>query len=394
MYKGPLAWMNGKLVPFNKSYIMQLKKSNELPTFISQIQQAIDHGYSPPKDLLTREKFEEFTMTYLNQKMRKHVVEYLVSKSDREKFEIITKKNFTPQISSEEKKELDYELKYASSIIEPTKRLEELYKLLVKIDITGQARSYLLFVQGREKPGDILTEKIKLLEKYMPNLSSNFTPHHLANLLTHPRFKSYELELEMDTLELLSKFTNEYIAEGEILPLIRRRVKDLPEDLFIYSKKHYDGSVDRTLLTLVKVRDINPRNLFAEHKKRLTQRKKAYFQALNDVLEAFDRQEDRREDFLRTLDEIHQILYVDKYVGPKGMNMLWQPNFIGTVHMETLNHVIDTVREIKPELSKADLNSFENIERQVKSVVEIDESLENNILKEVLENIEKKLYER
>lgn len=394
MYKASLGWKNGNMVPFSKSYVDKLKNSPELSIFIYQIQEAINHGYSPPENLITLEEFVKFLQNYSNPKTNKRIKDHLLSKTDREKIEIMSRSPFPFQMSSKEWDVWNKELKYALDIQDPKKRLEHLYRYLLRDDTVRQYFSSLLFPIGREIEGDILTEKCKILQQEVRDLSSDFSSSDAMILMIDPSFKSYELELEMDTLELLSKFTNKSISEGDILTIIRQRLEELSEDLFIYAGKHFDGSVNRTLQKFIEVRDINPGDLLMNHKKRISHRKKLYSQTLKRVLDVFGEQEGRKANFLRNLDDIHKLFYLDKYVGVKGLVIIQRPNFTGYVAMETVNHIIETIKEINPNLTKNDLNNFEKIEEQVKSISGFNESLEYEIVSGTLKNIEKGLYDQ
>ena len=390
MYKGCLGWMNGDLVPFDESYVEKVKNSPNLPIFKSKVKQVIDSGYSPPKDLLNREKFMKWTKTHLNDKTRKQIVEYLVSKSDQEKVEVLSEMKLGLKLPSEDYRELDKELKDALSISDTNKRLEKLYLHLYKLDIMGQSRSYLPLAQGREWPGDIISKKFRFLSGEAKDLTSKDPNDLIMNLVTYPGFKSYELELEMDTMELLSKATNGKHLEDDVLPIIRQK-EEVFDDLFLYSNKHFDGSVDRTLVKLMSVSDVNPEVLVRGYKERINEREKLYYQSLEQVVDAFDKKENQKARFFETLNDVHRILYIDKYVAPKGLDILWEPNFVGKIHMETFDHVSNAIREIKPDLNENDLNTFEKVEKNLKSIINFDESLENDILSKEIEKIEKKI---
>jgi hypothetical protein len=396
-----LGWINSRLVPFDESYIDNLKKSQEFGHFIDEMHEMVNHyisntpykGANPKdeilleKNLITREKRMNFVYNYAKSPIVPKIESYVRSFNSGQQFELLKKGKVGDYLPPKEQKKIDQRLLQIKEIRNPKERLKDLYFLWIELYERFFLNGCFDYPLGRKIPGDILSDEVENLEKEINRVYKN-AENSVFDLLYDPKFEAYEIELNLDTLDFLSSLTEKTGSDIEIIQELQKiTCKDTAEKLFIYSKKHFDGSVIRTLNQLVKYQNIKPKEILKKLRKRENELAINYSSTMEKLSIDKSNKESKKQ-IMKSLKKIKFLMYNDFYIQSKLLNIPDRKDSLCFTWLTVDQQLKDYLRQIDPKIKDENLSNFTGLETNVRSILKIDVSAYDEIWEKVRKDFE------
>jgi len=408
-----LGWMNGNLVPFDESYIQDLKRSPELNHFLQEMNEVVIHYIenSPyksmnlrdkillKKDLMTRDKIMGFVFAYRNPRTDHKVKQYVLSFDNESKYKIIKDRTASLRIPQNELQRLNSELDGVLRIESPYERLNVLYPIWLRLQKQNALNAFFSWPLGENWEGDIFSEEVKNLERETKRLYPQMDVNEVSILIQHyPGFMSYEVEVLIDTLNFLSMIADKTGSDIEMMrkmhekiPLKNEDNPEIAENIFIFSKKHFNGSVIHTLNQLLEYQHITPQTLLQTILKNRKNREKEYQSTVEKISRGYEQLRKPKDTFLNTLRRMHILLYTDKYLEVKAMSIPVRKNFLPYRWFEVTEQMKRVIRELNPEMTEDDLSNFEGVDMNARSILRMEKLIDTDVLKQVIKDFEARI---
>jgi len=387
-----LGWMNGRLVPFDESYTDNLKKSGEFGHFIDEMHEMINHYISntPYKgvnlrdeilleqNLMTREKRMNFVDNYVKSPIVPKIISYARSFNSDQQFELLKRGYGDDYLTPREQKKINARLLQIEEIKIPKERLKDLYFLWIELYEKFFLKGCFGYPLGKKEPGDILSDEVEKLERDVKGVCQD-AKKYVYDLLYDPKFGAFEMERDRDTHEFLSLLTKQTGSDIEIMQKLQKIDKKTAEKLFIYSKKHFDGSVIRTLNELVKYQNINPRQKIKKLRKRKKELTINYLSTMKKLSRIYTKKKESKKRFTKSLQKIKYLMYNDFYIQSKIMSIPDREDFLSYRWLVVDRRLKEYIRQIDPRIKEENLSDFIGLDTNVRSILKIDMSIYDHL---------------
>jgi hypothetical protein len=400
-----LGWMNGRLVPFDESYTDNLKKSGEFGHFIDEMHETITHYISniPYKgvnlrneilleqNLMTREKRMNFIYNYVKSPIVPKIESYVRSFNSDQQFELLKKGKVGDYLPPREQKKINERLLQIKEIKNSKERLKDLYFLWIELYEKFFLNGCFDYPLGKKLPGDILSEEVEKLEGKINRVYKN-PENSVFDLLHDPKIKAYEIELNLDTLDFLSSLTKKTGSDIEIMQNLQKKIAhpDIAEKLFIYSKKHFDGSIIRTLNELVKIpyQNIKPRGFLKKMRERENELAINYSSTMKKLFRIDKSNNESKKHIMKSLEKIKFLMYNDFYIQSKLLNIPDRKDSLCFTWLTVDQQLKEYIRQIDPRIEEKNLSDFVELDTNVRSILKIDMSVYDKIWEKVRKGFE------
>jgi len=399
-----LGWMNDKLVPFDESYIDNLKKSGEFGHFIDEMHETITHYISntPYKgvnlrdeilleqNLMTRKKRIDFIFNYAKSPMVPKIRSYDRSFNSDQQFELLKRGYGDDYLPPREQKKINERLLQIEEIKNPKEKLKDLYFLWIELYEKFFLKGFFGYPLGKKEPGDILSEEVEKLEREVRGVCQD-AEKYVYDLFNDPKIKAYEIELTQDTLDFLSSLMKKTGSDIEIMQKLQKIDKDTAEKLFIYSKKNFDGSVIRTLNQLVKYQNIKPKEILEIFIKSENEFAINYSSTMKKLSRIYAIKKESKKHLMKSLEKIKYLIYNDFYIQSKIMSIPNREDSSSYRWFVVDRRLKEYIRQIDPRIKEENLSDFVGLDTNVRSILKIDMSIYDKIWENVRKNFESKI---
>jgi len=346
------------------------------------------------KNLFTREKLIDFIFSYDKFPALPKINAYEFSIDRNKRFELIKRQIMLLLMNPEEQEKLDRELNQILQIQDPYKRLEKMYPVWLTIQTEACFHGGFTYPQGKGWEGDILTEEIEKMEGEIKRVYPNVRNEQIQILTMYfPDFIPYENELLIDTLDILSSLTEGIGSDVEIMQQLQEKlyVPEISEKLFLYSKKHFDGSIPLTLNQFLKYQNKKVKNLLELVLKSRKEKESQYPSILEELSNAFQNKEIPDDNFLALLERTQQQIYTIKYSLVKTMCLPIYDDYLPFRWYKLTQEMKKVIREINPKIREEDLSNFEGVDNNTRSILGMKELIYDEIWEKVRNDFEVKI---